>query len=277
MMTEYASDYGIDELMVLILSKELNNGNFVQLGAGSPLATVALLFARSTNAPELTMFIYGAINPEIEDASETLNPSKLYHRACGFMPHEEMNYLIENQRPDLQFIRPVQIDKYGNINGSVIGSYENPKMRFFSIALPDVVILTKRIILYTPEHSKRVFREKLDFISGAGHPEDGKWRERMLIKTKGPDKVITNMCVMGFDDTTKRMKLESLHPGVSVEQVLENTEFDLMLPPKILTSMPPTVNEIKLLREKVDPFGVRKLDFKDLREETMAKLAAKGK
>jgi len=113
--------------------------------------------------------------------------------------------------------------------------------------------------LYTTRHDTKTFvpTDKVDFISGVGYP-DGK---PSMCGGSGPQCMITNLAYLDFDDTTKRMKVGSIHPGINIEEIKNSTGFDLMIPEDLKETKPPTVKEIKALREKVDPLGIRKLEI----------------
>jgi len=145
----------------------------------------------------------------------------------------------------------------------VIGEYGKPKVRLpGGVAIADAMNLVKRLLIYVPRHEPRVFVKGVDFITGPGHLEEGKWRSRMNMPSKGPHKVFTNLAILGFDEATGRMRLESVHPGVSVNEIQENTGFPLIIPEKIAETEMPTIEQIKLIREKLDPMNMRDLDYR---------------
>ncbi len=271
-MSEYAKDFTTDEIMLFEMVRQARQGDLIQLGAAAPMATVAVLYARAIMT-DISINVNCTIDPAVNDAATIMyNPSKIYENACGLISHEEAMYQVARGLGKLQYVRPVQIDKYGSINLSCIGDYHRPKIRFFSIATSDVAVLTERIVYYVPEHSRRVFLEKLDFLTAAGHLEEGRWRRRMGIKAKGPVAVISNLATMDFTEETKRMRLKSVHPGISVDMVKENTGFELILQDPVYETEPPAIEELKLLRENIDPIGLRKLEFAEYREEVMARI-----
>jgi glutaconate CoA-transferase subunit B len=106
------------------------------------------------------------------------------------------------------------------------------------------------------DHERRNFVEKVDFISGVGYLDGPGARERVGLKRGGPCKVVTNMAILGFDPTTKRMRVESVHPDFTIDDVRKNTGFDLLTPDPVPQTPPPTVEEVRLIREKIDPKGV---------------------
>jgi glutaconate CoA-transferase subunit B len=125
----------------------------------------------------------------------------------------------------------------------------------------DMGSLDKRIFIWTTTHTPRTFVERVDFRSCAGYLDGGDSRERLGLKN-GPQLVITNLCVMDFEPESKQMRLKSLHPGVTVEDVQAQTGFRLIIPSEVPHTEPPTVEELQLLREVIDPRGMRKLEFR---------------
>jgi glutaconate CoA-transferase subunit B len=165
---------------------------------------------------------------------------------------------------DIEPLAPAQIDQYGNVNNSVIGDYHRPKVRLPGPAGIDNIPLCPRtqVILYSAHHTKRTFVKKVDFITGAGFLGGGNDREKHGIPGKGgPRIVITNLAVMDFEEHSKRMRLVSAHPGVTVDEVQQNTGFELIVPARVPTTEAPTANELRLLREVIDPLGICGLDF----------------
>ena len=150
-----------------------------------------------------------------------------------------------------------QIDKYGSVNSTVIGDHEHPKVRLpGSGGANDVGSSCWRTIAIMI-HDKRRFMEKIDFLTTPGFlTGPGAREEAGLPANTGPYRVVTNLCVMGYDDKSKKMKLLSVNPGITVEHVIENTGFELLLADEITQNGPPTAVELKILREKIDPDGL---------------------
>ena len=145
-----------------------------------------------------------------------------------------------------------QIDKYGNLNTSIIGTVDKPRAR-----LPgggggnDIMSSASRLII-TMSHEKRRFVEKVDFITSPGYLSGADSRERAGLMFGGPSIVVTNLAILGFDSHSKRMRVDALHSGVSLEDVLKNTGFELIVPKDIRVIEPPTVEELRFLKE-IDP------------------------
>ena len=164
---------------------------------------------------------------------------------------------------DVEAFRPAQIDMYGNTNNIVIGDYKKPKVRLPGCGgICDATSIWDRIYFYIPDHNRQVFVEKLDFRSGLGFMEgqDDKQRKALGLLGKGPVKAFSNLGVMDFDEETRRMRLVSLHPGVTLEDIKSQTGFELIIPERVEETVPPSKQEIDLLNETIDPYGIRMLE-----------------
>ena len=158
---------------------------------------------------------------------------------------------------------PAQIDRYGNVNVSLIGDHDHPSVRFpGGLGIPDWMLYVGRVYVYVPKHTRRSFVEKVDYVTGLGQLPGGRAeRLRRGIPGGGPEKVFTNLAVLTFDDQTGLMGLESVHAGSSLEEIRENTGFEFLAPDPVPETEPPTVEQIDLIRNKIDPRGLRKLRF----------------
>ncbi len=268
-MSEYSTDYTVDEMMTVLMAREVRNDDIMIVGVATPMVWAAFTLAKLTHAPD-------AIYHYIMGNTFVLEPrqvSFLYlemntARAYRFQDSVEctLESLPSDKLTTIEFFRPAQIDQFGNSNNICIGDWNKPKIRLPGAAgiLDFSMFYARGSFLYTPRHDTRTFvpTEKLYFISGVGFP-DGK---RSLCGGAGPQCVITNLAYLNFDETTKRMRLTSYHPGVDVESVKESTGFELLIPEEIKETIPPTKNEIDLLRERVDPLNIRKLEILSGRE-----------
>jgi len=145
----------------------------------------------------------------------------------------------------------------GILNSTVIGDYRRPNIRLpGSGGANDAASHSKRIVILIP-HEKRRLPEKVSFITSPGHIQGPDDRKEAGLKGGGPSRVITDLAVLGFHHKSKMMQLISLHPGVSVTEIKKNTGFELIIPKKVRTTEPPTVEQLKLLRSKIDPFTPR--------------------
>jgi glutaconate CoA-transferase subunit B len=249
---ETAQQVTPSELMVTIAARELKDGESVLVGVGIP--NLAANLAKRMHAPNLIM-IY-------ESGTIGSNPSRMplsigdpclvtgAKSVCSM--YEQFAYYIQGGRIDVGFLGGAQIDKFGNINSTVIGSYKAPKVRLpGSGGACETASNVKKIIVITP-HEKRRFIEKVDFVTSPGFLDGkAKW-EALHFQGGGPYAVITNLCTMKFDSVTGEMMLTALNPGVTVEQVQENTPWKLKVAEHLAENPAPTDQELKVLRS-LDP------------------------
>ena len=275
-------EYELDELMCALMAREIRDGDWVNHGAVVPLAGAALMLARHTHAPSARLLLprhrLQLDRPGREDLARMMfEPELAASTSRGLISHHDILSLTLRGNCDFQFLRPIQIDAEGSVNVSVIGSHEAPKYRFHGIAVADAMVLVNRVGLYVTEHDPRVFVDKLSFRTGTGHVEAGAWRRRVGAPGNGPVSVTTPLCVMDFETPERRARLRSVHPGVSVEEVVAATGFELVIPDSVPESEPPSAEELRVLREVVDPLGTRRAEFKQWRAETNARLADGGR
>jgi glutaconate CoA-transferase, subunit B len=244
-----------DEMMVVCISRQIVDGEVVVQGLATPLVAAGYLLARYTHAPN--MYFASAIGQSLcrEPAPLGLtNIESLWlDRAlinAGFTSVSAD--ILPNLKPK-EFFRPGQVDRCGNFNNIAFGKdYRHPRLRLpGSGGIPDVTTLGERVYLYVPRHSRVTFVPELDFISGLGHHPARK-------HGAGPCYLISDLGQ--FDYAEGRMRLISYHPGVSIAQIQARTGFDLDLAPDLCETPPPDPEEIRLLREEIDPRGIRRLE-----------------
>ncbi len=249
--------------MTVLMAREVRNDDVMIVGVATPMVWAAFTLAKVTHAPD-AIYHYIMGNTFVQEARQV---SLLYlemntARAYRFQDSVEctLESLPSDKLTTIEFFRPAQIDQYGNSNNICIGDWIKPKIRLPGAAgiLDFSMFYARGSFLYTPRHDIRTFvpAEKLDFISGVGFP-DGK---PSMCGGAGPQCVITNLAYLDFDETSKKMRVTSSHPGVEVESIKESTGFDLIISKNIKETKPPSITEIKLLREKVDPLNIRKLE-----------------
>ena len=159
---------------------------------------------------------------------------------------------------DFGFLGAAQMDMHGNINTTVIGDHDKPTSRLpGSGGANDVASFSRKLIIIIAKQSKRTFVNKLDFLTTPGFLDGPGAREKAgLPASTGPYRVITQFGLFGFDDKTKRLKLISLHPGVSVDEVKENSQFEILMPDRIETSLEPSDKDLTILRREIDPAAI---------------------
>ena len=240
------------ELMAITAAKELRDGEIVFVGIGLP--NLAVNLAKRTVAPNLVM-IYEA---GVIDANPTRLPLSIgdpclvsgAKSVCSMF--EVFSLYLQAGRIDVGFLEGAQIDKFGNINSTVIGDYKTPKVRLpGSGGACDIACLAKRILMVTT-HERRKFPEKVDFLTSPGFLTGRKERERLGLDGGGPDAVITDLGIMRFDRETGEMVLTSVHPGVAVEDVRNNTDWNLKVADDLKITEEPSEKELLILRQ-LDP------------------------
>lgn len=243
------------ELMAVCGSRAINNGEVVFIGTGLPM--IAALLAKRTHAPGAKIvFEAGFIDSNAKDIALSIADSRLGYRASGAIGLiETLGLMLQGGHVDVGFVGAAQIDEYGNLNTTYIGSFEKPSVRLpGSGGGNDIASSAKRIVVIMT-HEKRKMVKKLDYLTSPGFLDGQGTRERIGLLGSGPSLVVTNLCQMDFDSATKRMRLATIHPGVSAQQVLENTGFDLISPKNVPTTELPTHEELTLLRA-IDPNGI---------------------
>ena len=249
--------YNNMELMISIAARTLENGAIVLVGTGVPVATAML--AQMTHAPDLTiLFEAGGVAPLLPTMPISVGDSRTTFKSLKATTMAEIMEFCQAGMVDYCFLGGAQIDKYGNLNSTMIGSdYKKPKTRFpGSGGANDLASLCWRTMVVTPQNDQR-FVEKPDFITTPGFLQGGTSREDSgLPLNTGPYRVITDIGVYGYHPETKEMMLISLHPGKTIEDVKANSSFDILIPEKYDMTTEPTDEELQVLREKVDPTRV---------------------
>jgi len=248
------ADYNAMELMICVAARLLEDGRTVGVGTGAPCA--AAMLAQKMHAPNLFVtFEAGGLAPLLPSMPISVGDSRTFHQ--GLMATSMGDVLEACQRGmvDYTFLGGAQIDMYGNLNSTVIGDYDKPKVRFpGSGGANDFASFCWRTLVMT-QHDKRRFVDKLDFLTTPGYLTGPGAREAAgLPEDTGPYKVITDLAVMNFHEESKRMQVESLSPGVTLDQVQENTGFELLKAPEIAETQPPREEELRILRDEVDPY-----------------------
>jgi len=256
-MTQPNGRYNLIELMVCVAARQLEDGKTAVIGTGMPLA--AAMLAQKIHAPNLIiMFEAGSVAPQLIKLPISVADS---FTQTGALLHSSMNEIMEAcQRGmvDYTFLGGAQIDRYGNINSSIIGTdYQRPKVRLpGSGGANDLASLCWKTLIITP-HDKRRFVEKLDFLTTPGYLSGPGARERAgLPPGGGPYKVVSTLALMGYDPETRRMRVESIHPGVTKKDVIANTSFEMLFVDPLPITREPTDEELGILRQVVDPLGL---------------------
>jgi glutaconate CoA-transferase subunit B len=216
------------------------------------------MLAQKTHAPNiLIVFEAGGVAPLLPEMPISVGDSRTFYKGIMASGMVQIMETCARGTVDYTFLGGAQIDMYGNMNSTQIGlDHDKPKTRFpGSGGANDFASFCWRTMVVTPQDSRR-FVEKCDFITTPGYLTGGDAREKAgLPKGCGPYKIITNMAVMDFEPVSKRMRIASINPGYSVDDVQENCGFELLKADNILDTAPPTEEELRILREEVDPGG----------------------
>ena len=259
-MTKFEIDITPDEIMVACMSRQIRDGEIVAQGLATPLVAAAYLLARHTHAPNL--YFTSAISQGICRQPAPLGLTRIESlwldqslTTVGFV--RAAADMLPRLRPK-EFFRPAQVDPQGNFNNIAFGkNYLNPRLRLPGTGgIPDVTTFIDHIFLYVPRHSRLTFVPKLDFLSGLGH-HPGR------VAGHGPAYLITDLGQFDFgvgNSSEARMRLTSFHPGVDIDHIQSRTGFDLDIAPDVCETPLPSAQEIQLLREEIDPLGIRRLE-----------------
>jgi glutaconate CoA-transferase, subunit B len=245
-------DYTASELLAVMAGRLLQDGQVVFAGVGIPLLAATL--AQRLHGPGLTiLFEGGTIGAFVEPGQlpPSTNEQRCTRRANMVLGSTDVLLLLQRGYVDVGFMGGAQIDQYGNLNSSFIGDPDNPTTR-----LPgtgggnDISSLIRMIVAM--KHEKRRFVEKVDFITSPGWVHGGTSRRDSGLTAGGMYRVVTDLAVIGFDEQQKRMKVLALHPGVTLEEVQDNTGFRLLVAEQLDTTEPPSERELSVLRH-LDP------------------------
>ncbi|MBM4425160.1 MAG: CoA-transferase [Chloroflexi bacterium] len=246
--------YTQPELMVAAAAREISDGNVVFVGMRLPLLGFQL--AKSTHAPNAVgVYELGIIRDSAApEPILTMGDLPNLYRAQWLADTADVMGLLQQGIVDVSFIGGAQVDRFGNLNTTYIGGAQNIEMRLpGSGGACDLASLAKRHIIIMA-HEKRRFVPKVDYITSPGYGNGAGWRDRVGLPRGGPSTVITTLGVLRFDSATKEMMLVSVHPGVTVDQVLDSTGWPLRVSSEVVTTPAPTPSELATLR-RFDPEG----------------------
>jgi len=248
--------YNSTELLICIASRQMPDSVTAFIGTGIPMLAASL--AQKTHAPNLvTVFEFGGTGARLERLPRAVGESRTFYRGvaasgiCDIMETAARGFV------DFGFLGGAQIDPYGNLNSTIIGDHHHPpKVRLpGSGGANDVGSLCWRTISIM-RHDKRRFVPQLDFLTTPGYLTGAGAREEAgLPPNTGPYRVVSTLALLDFEPESKRMRLLATHPGVTVDEVIESTGFELLLADEVGQNNPPTAEELRFLREEIDPEG----------------------
>jgi glutaconate CoA-transferase subunit B len=245
-----AMEYTPNEIMTIEAARRLKNGNVCFVGIGMPSAAANL--ARLTHAPEVVL-IYesGTIGAKPTILPLSIGDGELAEHADTVVSIPEIfRYWLQGGRVDVGFLGAAQIDRFANINTTVIGGdYGKPKVRLPGAGgAPEIASNAKEVWIIIKQ-TKRSFVAKLDFMTSVGHLEGGDSRSDSGARGKGPTAVITDLGVLAPDPATRELTLVAIHPGITVEHVKASTGWDLKVAEKLAVTAAPNAAELATLRE----------------------------
>jgi glutaconate CoA-transferase subunit B len=243
------ADYTPNEMMTVAAARALRNEDVCFVGIGQPSAACNL--ARLTRAPDITL-IYesGTIGTRPDVLPLSIGDGELCDTALTTVGVPEMfRYWLQGGRVSVGFLGGAQIDRFANLNTTVVGPYDKPKVRLpGGGGAPEIATACGEIFIIMAQ-GKRSFVDKLDFVTSLGHGEGGDYRARLGVTTKGPTKLVTDLCVFEPDTQSKEMTVTSIHPGVTREQIQHNTGWQVRYAGDVTETPPPTTQELAVLRE----------------------------
>jgi len=241
--------------MIVNAARLLQDGDLVFVGVGTP--NLACNLARRTHAPNLTMvYEAGVIGAQPARLPLSIGDPTLVSGASGVCSmYEIFSLYLQRGNVDVGFLGGAQIDRFCNINATVIGDYYHPKVRLpGSGGSMEIAAWANRCYIMTP-HDKRRFPEKVDFCTSAGFLAGRAEREKSGVRGKGPQAVVTDLAIM-MPDEKGELQVTALHPGVELEEVRANTGWDIQVAAAVERTAEPSVEELRILHEELDPSGI---------------------
>jgi glutaconate CoA-transferase subunit B len=245
-------DYNPTELLICTAARLMIDHTTALIGTGIPMMAASL--AQKMHAPNLVAFFeFGGMGPVLDELPMAVGGERTFHRAVAATGLCEIVETAQRGFIEFGFLGGAQIDAYGNMNSTVIGDYYHPKVRLpGSGGGNDAGSHCWRTIAIM-RHDRRRFVEKVDFVTTPGYLTGPGEREAAgLPPGTGPYRVVTNLALLGYHPDSKRMLLLATQPGISIQQVLDNTGFELLVADHLEVNQPPTAEELHILREAVD-------------------------
>jgi glutaconate CoA-transferase subunit B len=248
--------YSKTELMICVAARLFEDGSTAFIGTGIPM--LAAMLAAKTIAPNLVpVFEFGGLGAIMEDLPRAVGEARTFHKGlvaagiCESMETAQRGFI------DYGFLGGAQIDPYGNLNTVTIGDHDHPKARLPGSGGGNDVGSQCWKTVAIMQHDKRRFVPKVDFITTPGYLDGASARENAgLPAGSGPINVVSTLALMDYDDGpggSYRMRLAATHPEVTVQEVIDNTGFELIIPDQVPVNEPPSTEELRILREEIDP------------------------
>lgn len=253
----------IDEVMAVALSREYDNQSICSVGSVSPLAMVSYLLAKKTHAPQLTIIALngGFIDIDFHPMSLTAaEPLDFGSAKVWWGGDETYHWYYQQGRITHEVITTAQIDQRGRTNNAWIQTGSSRLRLPGQGGMADVANLHRNFVLYLTRHSRERFVEAVDFCTASRGLLTAEERKRAELPP-GVVRLISDLGIFALDERDRRFRLASLHPGVTLEQVRDNTGGEVLTAPNLATTATPTAEHLRQIREEIDPFGIRRLEF----------------
>jgi len=242
-------NYTGTEMMTIAAARALCNSDVCFVGIGLPSAACNL--ARLTHAPDVTLvYESGTLETKPSVLPLSIGDSELCETALTTVSVPEMfQYWLQGGRITVGFLGGAQVDRFGNLNSTVIGDYRRPKVRLPGAGgAPEIAACCGRIFIVM-RHDPRAFAEKLDFLTTLGHGPTGRERQQYGLRTAGPALLVSDLALLQPEPETNELVVTSLHPGVTCDQVRQQTGWDVRFAASVSQTQPPTAQELETLRD----------------------------
>ena len=246
-------EYSSFELMAVAGARELKDGEIIGVGLGLPV--VSAFLAKLPHAPNATiLFELGVVDPEPESiAVHGLSDPRLWYRAKIHTSFADMlGTVLHKGLIDVGFLGALEVDMYGNLNTTLLGDPNGKFRRFTGSGGGNDIASNARRTVVTIRHEARKLNQAVSFITSPGFLHGGDDRKTAGLRGK-PSRVITDKAIFDFDPENKKMRLKSIHPNSTLEDVLDNMNFTPVIPENVPVTEPPTAEQIRLIREEIDP------------------------
>ncbi len=250
-----AIKYTNSEFMAICGARLIWDGAVVLAGTGMPVLSAML--AQMLHAPDAKIVYEGGnIDTRNKDLPLSVSdPRLMYQAAAALDIRAALGELLQGGYIDIGFLGGAQIDKYGNMNSTVIGNYKKPKVRLVgSGGANDIASLARGTFIITKHEARKL--HSCDYLTSPGHLKGGSSRSKAGLPGEGPQYIITDMCIFDFHPKSKKARIKSIHPGITKKDVLKNMSWRPIVPTRIPKTKAPTTKELKILRTKVDPKGL---------------------
>jgi glutaconate CoA-transferase, subunit B len=249
---QVVADYTEREMMAISAGRLISNGDI--LFAGTGVSMLAATVSKRIHAPKAVIFFEtGGVDPSLDELPMAVSDSRVMDGTClnsGLV--ESFSIVAHRRLHTIAFLGAAQIDRFGNLNSTCIGDYHRPSVRFpGSGGACDAASLASGVIIFM-QLGKRRFVRKLDYLTSPGWLQGGESRKEAGYARGGPVAVVTNKGVMKFDEVTKAMYLAEYYPGVPISEISDEVDFEIDVS-QAKESLPPTAEELRILREQVDP------------------------